>query len=195
MLYLGLAQRVTLYQLLHRLDVDLAEEARLAGCRHCGGPLHRASYERKPRGGPDGLTDEVCVRMSLCCGHEGCRRRTLPPSALFLGRRVYWAGVIVLVVTLRQRRVEGLSAGRVQRELGVSRKTLRRWMAWFAEVFPTTPQWRRIRGLVVATIRDDALPTGLVAQFEATSADQEEALVACLELLASGQRDPARRAR
>jgi len=133
--------------------------------------------------------------MSLCCGREGCRRRTLPPSTLFLGRRVYWAGVILLVVTLRQRRVDGLSAGQVQRELGVSRKTLKRWMAWFAEVFPTTPLWRRIRGLVVATVRDDELPESLVARFEATGADLEQALVASLNLLlASGQSDPTGRA-
>lgn len=190
MIYLGISQRVTLYELLHRLDVDLAKQTRLARCPYCRGPLHRAHYDRKPRGGPDDLPDKLCIRMSLCCGKEGCRRRTLPPSTLFLGRRVYWAGVIILVVTLRQRRVDGLSAGEIQRQLGVSRKTLRRWMVWFAEVFPSTPLWRRIRGLVVASVRDDELPESLVAQFEATSADPMQALVACLGLLASRQRDP-----
>jgi hypothetical protein len=192
--YLGIAQRVTLYQLLHRLDADLAQQTRLDGCPNCGGALHRAHYDRKPRGGPDDLPDEFCVRLGLCCASEGCRRRTLPPSTLFLGRRVYWAGVILLAVTLRQRRVTGPSAGQVMRELGVSRKTLKRWMAWFAEVFPTTSLWRRIRGRVAATVRDDALPESLVAQFEAVRADLEHALVSCLELLASGQLAPGKRA-
>ena len=42
---------------------------------------------RKPHGGPADLSETFSLRHSLCCGREGCRRRTLPPSVLFLGRR------------------------------------------------------------------------------------------------------------
>jgi hypothetical protein len=49
MIYLGIAQRVTLYELLHRLDVDLAQQTRLAGCPHCPGQLHRADYSQGVR--------------------------------------------------------------------------------------------------------------------------------------------------
>ena len=37
------------------------------------------------------------MRLSFCCGREGCRRRVLPPSVLFWGRRVYWAAVVLVV--------------------------------------------------------------------------------------------------
>jgi hypothetical protein len=45
-----------LYQLLEKADADLAEEARRKGCRHCGGRVHRADYERKPRGVRRGMS-------------------------------------------------------------------------------------------------------------------------------------------
>ena len=100
------------------------------------------------------------------------------------GRRLYWAGVIVLVVTLRQRRAEGTSLSRLQKRFGVSRSTVARWMAWFAEVFPTTALWKRIRGMVSPTVRDEQLPDSLVSLCESSAADPQTALVDCLKLLA-----------
>jgi hypothetical protein len=41
-----------LHQLLEKVDADLAQEACQKGCLHCQGKLHRADYDRKPRGGP-----------------------------------------------------------------------------------------------------------------------------------------------
>jgi len=41
-----------LHQLLEKVDADLAQEACEKGCLHCQGKLHRADYDRKPRGGP-----------------------------------------------------------------------------------------------------------------------------------------------
>lgn len=72
--------------LLYRGDELLAEAVAAAGCPHCGGPLHQAKYPRKPRGGR--LFEALgafTLRRSMCCGH--CRRRSLPPSLLFLGTR------------------------------------------------------------------------------------------------------------
>ena len=70
----------------------------------CGGPLHYANYPRKPRGGPPDLDEVFEIRYSLCCGREGCRRRLLPPSVRFWGRRVYWAPVVLIITALRQGR-------------------------------------------------------------------------------------------
>ncbi len=78
-MYQELLQDASFFELLRRMDVDLAEETRLAGCP-CGGVLHFARYRRKPRGGPAELSRECCLRESLCCSEEGCRRGAKPPS-------------------------------------------------------------------------------------------------------------------
>ncbi|MCP4873127.1 MAG: hypothetical protein GY898_30915 [Proteobacteria bacterium] len=80
---------------------------------------------------------------------------------LFLGRKVYWGAVIVLVAALRQRRPGSASASLLRRTLGVSWKTVRRWMDWWAEVFPASRTWRAFRGRLPATVRDDDLPAAL----------------------------------
>ena len=95
-----LIQKVSLFYLLHRIDIDLAKQLQQGRCPYCNGPLHHSNYERKPRGGPENIPDEYLVRQSLCCGRPDCRRRTLPPSCLFMGRRVYWGCVILVVMTL-----------------------------------------------------------------------------------------------
>ncbi len=98
-----LLQSSNLFYLLHRIDIDLAKQQQFAGCPFCGGPLHYSNYERKPRGGPETLPEDICIRLSLCCGKENCRRRTLPASTLFMDRRVYFRGVILIILTLQQK--------------------------------------------------------------------------------------------
>ena len=78
-------------------DRDLAASARAARCWLCGGALHSASYDRKPRGCPGGLGQEYAERFSFCCAVDGCRKRTTPPSLRFLGRKVYLATVVTLI--------------------------------------------------------------------------------------------------
>ena len=39
------------FERLMAWDEELARQVAAARCPHCGGPLHRANYERKPRGG------------------------------------------------------------------------------------------------------------------------------------------------
>jgi hypothetical protein len=67
--------------------------------------LHRSDYDRKPRGGP-----QWEVRFSFCCAQEGSRRRHIPPSVRFMGRRVY-AGLVVVLVSAM---IHGLKPERVQ---------------------------------------------------------------------------------
>ncbi len=182
-----LLERSSLFSLLHRIDRDLAEEHRQKRCPVCGGPLHQSNYPRKPRGGPEDLPEEILVRRSFCCGTEGCRVRSLPPSCLFMGRRVYWGVVILVVMTLRQGRPEGRSTIWLQRRFGVSRKTLFRWIAYFRDSFPHQASWKRIRGRVRASIKDRDLPGGLVEWFLEQVEGAEHALAGCLRFLATGQ--------
>ena len=111
-------------------DRDLAASARAARCRLCGGALHSASYDRKPRGGPAGLGQEYAERFSFCCAVDGCRKRATPPSLRFLGRQVYLATVVTLISAM----LLGTTPSRLARLSvvpGLDRRTLARWRAWW----------------------------------------------------------------
>lgn len=132
---------------LEEFDRQIAEAVAAAGCRHCGGPLHQGNYERKPRGGHIAEAGEAFrLRHSLCCGREGCRKRALPPSLRFLGRRVYLEAVVLLASALAM----GLETLRMAREVtGVPTRTLRRWHAWWTEAFPSSAVWTQLRARFV----------------------------------------------
>jgi hypothetical protein len=179
-----LLQKASLFSLLHRIDMDLGRQHQQGGCAYCNGPLHQANYMRKPRGGPDGIPEECCLRLSLCCGRQGCRRRSLPPSVRFMGQRVYWGCVILVVMTLRQGRPDGMSANKLKKLFGVTRLTIKRWVAYFRDVFPSTARWQRLRGRVSASVRDSDLPGALVRFFLLTSESAQKGLIACLQFLA-----------
>ena len=181
-----LVQKASLFSLLHRIDMELAREHRKGGCPYCEGPLQQANYLRKPRGGPDDIPEDYLIRLSLCCGREGCRRRSLPPSTRFMGRRVYWSCVILVAVTLRQDRADGVSANKLKKLFGVTRQTIKRWVAYFREVFPCSAAWQRLRGRISCSVRDSELPGALLRFFLLNSESSEKGLIACLHFLATG---------
>jgi hypothetical protein len=118
-----------LHQLLEKVDADLAQETAQAGCLYCNGKLHRADYDRKPRGGP-----QWDRRYSFCCAQEDCRRRRTPESVRFLGRRVYVGLVVVLITAM----VHGLKPARVRRireALQIDSRTVKRWRQWWLDKF------------------------------------------------------------
>src|SRR3954452_22274649 len=115
-------------------DRDLAASARAARCWLCGGALHAASYDRKPRGCPGGLGPEYAERFSFCCAVDGCRKRTTPASLRFLGRRVYLATVVTLISAL----MLGTTPSRLAHLSvvpGIDHRTLARWRAWWRSSF------------------------------------------------------------
>ncbi len=150
----------------------------------CGGPLHQATYQRKPRGGPPKIPEEYTLRLSLCCGREGCRRRILPLSVMFWGRRVYWGAVIIVVCALGQQRTEGYSAGKVQELFGVPRLTLKRWLAYFREIFPQTQVWQLLRGRFMPPVEADSIPSAVLKRLGLSRGDPEIILIRCMCLFA-----------
>lgn len=178
-----LLQKPELFSLLYRIDQDIAKQHRKKACSYCSGPLHQANYRRKPRGGPDNLPEEYMIRHSLCCGREGCRRRSLPPSCLFMDRRVYWRVVIFVLMTLRQKRVRGSSIKTLIEIFKINRKTLFRWKAYFQEVFPHTDRWQTIRGKISAIVENISLPADFVHYCIDNAASPMRGLIHCLELL------------
>lgn len=138
---------------------------------------------RKPRGGPPDIDETYAIRLSLCCGKQGCRRRVLPPSVLFWGRRVYWVSVLLVVTALRQGRDRGYTVEKLKALFGVTRPTLTRWLSYFREVFPFSQAWRRLSGRLMPPVAEDQLPRGLIERFVQTRGDPERGLTACLQSL------------
>lgn len=138
---------------------------------------------RKPRGGPADLPNAFSKRHSLCCGREGCRRRSLPPSVLFWGRRVYWGGVVVVATAFRQQRDKGYCARKVMELFGVTLTTLRRWLSYFRVVFPQSSVWQRLSGLLIPPVAVEAIPLGVLERLGLGREGPEMVLTRCLRLL------------
>lgn len=152
------------YQFLVRADQAIAEAVRDGGCP-CGGRLHHSDYSRKPRGLRIPSNEDFCRRHSFCCSRDGCRRRRTPPSLRFLGRKVYWSVVVILITALEH----GLSPRRRQAlfdHLDLSPKTFYRWQRWWRETFVASSVWREWRCLLLPPVEERALPGGLLGRLE-----------------------------
>jgi hypothetical protein len=163
-----------LHQLLEKVDADLAQEAWQKGCLYCRGKLHRADYDRKPRGGPQWER-----RYSYCCAEEDCRRRRTPESVRFLGRRVYAGLVVVLITTV----IHGLKPGRVRRigqALQIDARTLKRWRQWWLDSFVRSSFWKAARARFIPPPSERTLPLSLWLSFELEERDR---LLAVLQFL------------
>ena len=156
----SLLQDEKLHRLQEKVDQDLAEEAREGGCQYCGSKVHRADYERKPRGGPE----EWDKRDSFCCAKDGCRRRLTPPSVRFLGRKIY-VGVVVVLISAMQ---HGLKPGRVKvlgETLGIDVRTLQRWREWWLSTFVASPFWKQAKARFMSPLDERKMPLSLVNAF------------------------------
>lgn len=157
---------VEFFKRLEMIDAHLAAAVAAARCPHCQGPLHQANYVRKPRGGllcGDG--EKAPLRHSLCCGRRGCRRRVLPPSLRFLGRRVYLGAVVLLASAL------ALAANRIKPASdtsGVPLRCIQRWCSWWTDTFAKSNTWTHLRASFAApTIKDSELPLSLFERVHA----------------------------
>lgn len=162
-MYQSLLEDASLSGLLIRIDQDLAAREQEGRCRWCGGALHRADYPRRPRGRFSVGTRHV-RRISFCCAREGCRRRATPPSAVFLGRKVFPGAMVVLLAALRCDPTPKRAA-KIEEVWGVSVRTLRRWRKWWLESFVQSPFWRAVRSRFSGRIREEELPLFLVEAF------------------------------
>lgn len=156
---------VEFFARLDAIDAEIAVKLAAQGCPFCGGPLHQGNYLRKPRGALLALGGEqYSLRYSLCCGWRGCRRRVLPPSLRFLGRRVYLE-VVVLFATVVLQLVAAFRKASVA--TGVPAKTLRRWAAWWVGMFPASPTWLDLKARFVPPPPDESLlPASLLERLE-----------------------------
>jgi NADH:ubiquinone oxidoreductase subunit 6 (subunit J) len=173
------------YELLLGFDRQIADTAHADRCPKCGAALHWGSWERKPRGGPAGLDPRHRLRFSLCCAADGCRKRETPGSLRFLGRKVFFGAIVVLISAMQS----GLNPTRMRRlkELvGVSRRTVLRWRDWWHTVFTMSPFWRAHGALAPAANTAD-LPASLLQSFDGTTERQLISLLRFLVPITTGR--------
>jgi hypothetical protein len=72
------------------------------------------------------------------------------------------------------------AAARLGTQLGVARRTLQRWRAWWREQFPQTPLWRSACARFMPSVSEEQLPHGLIERF---TGPPHEALLRLLLLL------------
>ncbi len=155
------------FERLTAVDAMITAKVAASACSRCGGPLHVGNYPRKPRGGLLATAGEDFVlRFSLCCGREGCRRRTTPPSVRFLGRRVYLGAVVILASAIVMAIVTGAAA---RRATGVPARTLRRWDRWWRGSFPETTVFVSLSARLVPALERKQLPTSWLERLPGSS--------------------------
>lgn len=135
----GIGLAAAFFEALVCIDEQIARRVAEDDCPRCGGPLHRSDYDRKPRGGVIAVVGAAFARrFSLCCGH--CRKRAMPPSVRFLGRRVYVEVVVVLASALAR-----LAGDGARHATGVPARTIRRWGTWWTSSFPALAVFADVR--------------------------------------------------
>jgi hypothetical protein len=149
------------------IDDEKVEEVRAGRCPRCGGPLHAGHFERKPRG-VQHLPAGYEKRLDLCCGW--CRKRTMPPSVRYLGRKVYTAAAFV-IATAVARGSDRNAVQLVRRELGASSSTLVRWRRWWRELVGSA-FWVRGRGQLPADLDAKGLPASLLGRYTGSAGDR-----------------------
>lgn len=167
------------FERLTAIDAAIAARVAAAACADCGGPLHVGNYGRKPRGGLVAVAGEAfTLRFSLCCGREGCRLRTTPPSVRFFGRRVYVGAAFILasIVALALG-----AASAAWRSTGIPPRTIRRWGQWWRGAFPETAVFAALSARLVPAIARARLPASLL---ERMPGPPEAGLTLLLTLLA-----------
>jgi hypothetical protein len=144
------------FQSLYEFDFDLFRQEKAKGCSRCQGPLDTSNYQRKPRG----PGEEHTLRFSLCCRRKGCRKRTMPPSIRFFGRRVYTLWVCLLAIDF---------AEQLEPRQNILRQTLRRWrLFWQVRLAETSPFMQWARGFLQPGWPVTSTPESLIKAFSFT---------------------------
>jgi hypothetical protein len=163
------------FQLLLRIDIDLAAQMRAGKCQ-CGGVLHSANYPRKPRGCPVEARADYASRFSFCCSQ--CRKRSTSLSVRFLGRRVYVSLAVVLLST--RRAGPTATTARLCETLAVPARTVLRWRSWWAQCFPTTLLWQASGARFMPPVATAELPASLMECFTGSAAESMRRLLTFL---------------
>jgi hypothetical protein len=166
--------RIEFFEGLVAIDEAIVERAAAEPCRECGGALHRGDHPRKPRGGLLAMAGEAFSRrFNLCCGQDGCRRRAMPPSVRFLGRRVYLGAVVILAATVS---LAAATSAAATRTTGVPARTTRRWLRWWRGPLTASAPFVELSARLVPAPERQRIPQSLLERL----ADERPAAIAKL---------------
>lgn len=90
---------------------------------------------------------------------------------------------MVVLATAMQQGVTPPRLLHLQDLLGVSRRTLRRWRVWWAEIFGRSPFWRSAQGRLARPVERDRLPLALLEAM-GWAVDQSKTLIRLLRFIA-----------
>lgn len=156
-MYLKYLKDSRFFDILYKIDMDLAKEYRLRPSPCCSRPCHFSNYKRKPRRFLD--LDQYLTRFSLCCSE--CRHRVQIPSTLFFNRFVY-GGVLILLLSYFLNK-GGHRFQYIQKVFGISLRTLKRWEVWWNEIFRNSKFWKEKKALFTKNIIE--MPRGILINF------------------------------
>lgn len=176
----------SVFEVLSKIDAELADNLLKMGCPYCGGKLHQANYPRSPFGLLQQFRPYFEERLSFCC--RSCRKRTTPPSVRFFGRRWYVAPVFILLSVLmlgiNERRLMQIKK---QFGLTVSESTWKRWRAWWRHEFAETTFWLQAKGSVISHLQEKIwLPRALYRLFSGSLIEKIPKLLQFLSPLTGG---------
>lgn len=103
----------------------------------------------------------------------------------FLGRKVYWAPIVMLIAALRQGRHPVVTLERIKLLFGAWRSTIKRWQHYFTDLFPQSSAYRRLSGRLIPPIEAQHLPGALLTRF-GIDREPQSALITCLRAMAMG---------
>jgi hypothetical protein len=127
---------------LYKKDKEIAARYHFSNCNknECPGIYHQSNYERKARGAHSEAEKYFRIRFSFSCSF--CRLRFTCESVRFLGRRVYAAYFIMIILYP--------PAEEIQKELvnlppqSLSILTVQRWILWWDLIIPKSPVWKTL---------------------------------------------------
>jgi hypothetical protein len=105
-----------------------------------------------------------------------------PVSVRFLGRKVFFGAVVLIVAALR----DGPSRRRLQElktAFGASVRTVRRWCRFWRDTFAGSRVWRSVSGRFATPIPTEAMPGSLLEALSGIE-DTADRVVAALRLVA-----------
>ncbi len=97
-------------------------------------------------------------------------------SVRFLGRRVYF-GVVVVLVSALAHGVTAKRARKVQEAVGVSARTIERWRAWWLAEFRESRFWKAMRARFSSPLDEATLPRSLIDGFGGEGREPMERLM------------------